>query len=182
MNRLLATLTATLVIGCGSSTPQSTSDMAVASSIADLAQVPGPDLTPAPAGFCGGVTCTGGTTCCVVGGTPSCTSSCPDGGLVAECQKPTDCAGATSACCITVNNYNPQSVKCSPGNQCVPAISAQGSGQDRACVTSTDCTDNGASGTMLPDCCTSKASGQHVCFSMSLLTSIPSLQQQFSCP
>jgi hypothetical protein len=149
-------------------------------SSADLSQPP--DLSNAAGGFCGGVTCTGGTSCCVVNGTPSCTSSCPDGGFVAQCQKPADCPGATDACCITINNYNPQSVMCTAGNQCVPAISAQGAGKDRACVTASDCTDNGASGTMLPDCCTSKASGQHVCFSTGILAAVPSLQQQFSCP
>jgi hypothetical protein len=55
-------------------------------------------------------------------------------------------------------------------------------GKDRACVTNTDCTDNGGSGTMLPECCTSKASAQHVCFSSTILAAVPSLQQQFSCP
>ncbi|HWE30514.1 MAG TPA: hypothetical protein VHB97_21050, partial [Polyangia bacterium] len=123
-------------------------------------------------GFCGGATCGGGTTCCVVGGTPSCMSSCPDGGLSAQCQKPSDCPGATAACCITINNYQPQSVMCSEGSQCMPNISIGGMGQDRACVTTTDCTDN-MGGTSLPDCCTSTQSGQHVCFSKSLLMMYP---------
>jgi hypothetical protein len=178
MSRIL--LTMCVLSGCGSSTPQSTSgDMAVAP-IADLAQ--GPDLTPTQGGFCGGVTCTGSTSCCVTGMTPMCSSSCPDGGFVAKCQKPADCPGATDACCITVANYMPTAVTCTAGSQCVPAISAQGQGQDRACVTSADCTDNGASSTQLPDCCTSKSTGQHICFSTAILAAVPSLQQQFTCP
>src|SRR5262249_8154280 len=178
-----------VVAGCGSSTVGSGSDMMSTANNdlsggngahADLA-MPADMASPA-GGFCGGMTCTGNTSCCVINGTPSCTSSCPAGGFVAKCQKPADCPGATDACCITVSNFTPQSVMCTPGNQCVPAISAQGSGTDRACVTSHDCTDNGASATMLPDCCTSKATGQHICFSAALLTTFPQLQQQFSCP
>jgi hypothetical protein len=131
--------------------------------------------------MCGNMTCGAGTQCCIVGTTPTCSSSCPDGGFTASCKAPADC-GSGEACCITISSYVPQSVKCTAGNQCVPAISAQGMGLDRACVTDQDCTDNGASGTTLPNCCTSKASGQRVCFSSSLLITIPSLQQQFSCP
>ena len=122
-------------------------------------------------GFCGGVTCTGGTSCCVVGGTPSCMSSCPDGGLAAQCSKPSDCPNATDACCITIANYMPTTVMCTPGSMCAPTIMATGNGTDRACVTATDCTDN-SGGTALPDCCTSTQSGQHVCFSKSLLTTV----------
>jgi hypothetical protein len=135
-----------------------------------------------PPGFCGGVTCTGGKTCCAVGGAnPMCMTSCPDGGLSAQCSKPSDCPGATAACCITIANYMPTAVMCSDGPQCMPNISAGGSGKDRACVTSNDCTDNGG-GMNLPDCCTSTQSSQHVCFSKALLTSFPQLAQYFTCP
>ncbi|HEX9103655.1 MAG TPA: hypothetical protein VF997_15700, partial [Polyangia bacterium] len=92
-----------------------------------------------------------------------------------------DCTGVAQACCITVANYMPTSVMCTDGAQCMPNISAQGAGKDRACVTATDCTDNGG-GTGLPDCCTSTASGQHVCFSKAILAAVPSLAQQFTCP
>ena len=146
--------------------------------VSDLAT---PADMSSPPGFCGGKTCTGGTTCCVVGGTPSCMSSCPDGGLSAQCQKPSDCPGASDACCITVANYMPTSVMCTAGAQCVPNISAQGAGQDRACVSDTDCTDNGG-GMGLPDCCTSVQSGQHVCFSKALLGLSTQLQMLFTCP
>lgn len=146
--------------------------------VSDLAM---PADMSSPPGFCGGKSCTGGTTCCVVGGMPSCMSSCPDGGLSAQCQKPSDCPGATDACCITVANYMPTSVTCTAGAQCVPNISAQGAGQDRACVTDTDCTDNGG-GMGLPDCCTSVQSGQHVCFSKALLGLSTQLQMLFTCP
>ncbi len=145
----------------------------LAMSVGDMAQ---------PPGFCGGVACTGGTTCCIVNGTPTCSSSCPDGGLMAQCQKPSDCAGAAQACCIVVSTYMPQSVSCTAGSQCVPSLTAQGAGMDRACVTSADCTDNGASSTQLPDCCTSTASGQHVCFSKAIWGVVPSLNQQFTGP
>ena len=83
------------------------------------------DMTVAN-GFCGGTTCTGGTTCCAFNGTLSCMASCPDGGLSAQCQKPTDCpGGATAACCITIANYMPSSVACSTGD----AVRTQHHGQ-----------------------------------------------------
>jgi hypothetical protein len=139
------------------------------------------DMTAAN-GFCGGTTCTGGTTCCAFNGTLSCMASCPDGGLSAECQKPTDCPGAAPACCITIANYMPSSVKCSTEQQCVPNIMATGTGTDRACVTATDCTENGG-GMSLPDCCTSTQSSQHICFSKSLLAMFPTqLGPYFTCP
>jgi hypothetical protein len=155
--------------GAGGGGPMSIQDLALP---ADLAS---------PPGFCGGVSCTGGKTCCIIGMTPMCMTSCPDGGLSAECQQPSDCPGATDACCITISNYTPTSIACTAGAQCAPAISAQGSGLDRACVNSADCTDNGG-GTSLPDCCTSVATGQHVCFSSSILMLVPSLASSFTCP
>lgn len=158
--------------GSGSGGNGSGADLAMAS-IADMAQ---------PPGFCGGVACTGGQTCCIMNGTPTCSSSCPDGGLTASCQKPSDCTGAAQACCIMVNNYMPQSVMCTAGSQCIPALTAQGGGTDRACTVDADCTNNGASATQLPDCCTSTASGQHVCFSKAILGVVPQLNQQFTCP
>jgi len=147
-------------------------------SVADLAM---PADMAQPPGFCGGVTCTGGTSCCIIGSQPMCMSSCPDGGLSAQCQKPSDCPGATDACCITIANYMPTSVMCTAGNQCAPNISAQGEGKDRACVTDNDCTDNGG-GTSLPDCCTSTQSSQKVCFSKALLGAVTQLQMYFTCP
>ena len=147
-------------------------------SVSDLAMPA--DMSMA-GGFCGGTTCTGGTTCCVVGGQPSCMSSCPDGGLSAQCQTPSDCPGTAKACCITIANYMPTSVMCTDGSACAPMISAQGQGQDRACVTATDCTDNGG-GMSLPDCCTSTQSGQHVCFSKAYLMAFPQLGSYFTCP
>jgi hypothetical protein len=181
-----------LVVGCGSSTPSGTpSDMTNGGagggggggsaggggggggSISDMSS---------SGGFCGGQTCTGGTSCCIVGMTPMCSSSCPDGGFTAECQKPSDCPSAMGACCIAISNYMPTSVTCKANAQCVPAIMPNGMGTDRACVTASDCTDNGTNGTSLPDCCTSVSSGQHVCFSKAYLMAVPSLQQQFTCP
>lgn len=189
MIRSLVLVLALAAVGCGNSSPGGgggsggtggggSGGSGGGSGAADLSMPA--DLASAP-GFCGGKSCTGGTTCCIVGGTPSCTSSCPDGGLTAQCQKPTDCPGATDACCITIANYMPTAVMCTQGSQCAPNISAQGAGQDRACVTATDCTDNGG-GNNLPDCCTSTASGQHVCFSKAILMAVPSLNQQFTCP
>jgi hypothetical protein len=181
-----ALVAAMAAVGCGSSTTGTggngggggTGGGGGSGSVADLA-VPA-DMAQPP-GFCGGVTCTGGTTCCVVGGTPMCSSSCPDGGLSAQCQKPSDCPGATAACCITIANYMPTSVMCTDGSQCVPNISAGGAGKDRACVTANDCTDNGG-GMGLPDCCTSTQSSQHVCFSKALLMAVPQLASYFTCP
>ncbi|HEY2744901.1 MAG TPA: hypothetical protein VGL86_09780 [Polyangia bacterium] len=147
-------------------------------SVADLATPV--DMTSTD-GFCGGHSCSGGQTCCIVGMTPMCMSSCPDGGLSAQCAKPSDCPSATDACCITISNYTPTSVACTAGSACAPSISAQGSGLDRACVNSADCTDNGG-GSGLPDCCTSVATGQHVCFSTSILMLVPSLASSFTCP
>ena len=172
------------VSGCGGDSPGGgggsgcTGGGGGTGSVADLAM---PADLAQPPGFCGGVSCTGGTSCCVVGGTPSCMTSCPDGGLSAQCQKPTDCPGATAACCITIANYMPSSVMCSDGNQCVPNISAGGTGKDRACVTANDCTDNGG-GMGLPDCCVSTQSSQKVCFSKALLMSFPQLANYFTCP
>ncbi len=186
MIRPIALVLALAALGCGNSSPGGGSGGSGgtggggSSSAADLAM---PADMSSAGGFCGGQTCMGGTTCCVVGGTPMCMGSCPDGGLSAQCQKPSDCPGVAQACCITVANYMPTAVMCTAGAQCVPNLTAQGAGQDRACVTSADCTDN--TGTMmssLPDCCTSTQSGQHVCFSKTLLGLSTQLQMLFTCP
>ena len=182
---------AVVISGCGSSTPGGSggsggtggggsagSGGGGGSAAADLSM----PADMAMSGFCGGTTCTGGTTCCAFNGTLSCMTSCPDGGLSAQCQKPSDCPGATAACCITIANYMPSSVMCvSDGTTCAPNITPQGTGKDRACVTATDCTDNGG-GMNLPDCCTSTQSGQHVCFSKAYLTMFPQLMTYFTCP
>src|SRR5262249_860799 len=107
---------------------------------------------------------------------------CPDGGFTAECQKPSDCSGAMSACCITVANYAPTKVACEAPASCVPALMINGSGSDRACVTTADCTGNGTNGTTLPDCCLSTATGQHICFSKTLAMSSAQLMAAFNCP
>jgi len=65
--------------------------------------------------------------------------------------------------------------------ECVPNISAGGTGKDRACVTANDCTDIGG-GMGLPDCCVSTQSSQKVCFSKALLMSFPQLANYFTCP
>jgi len=119
-----------------------------------------------PPGFCGGVTCTGGKTCCA-GMPPACASSCGDGGFQAQCNGPANCGG--NPCCITIaSGFKVQSVTCTTAaSDCPPMVDAQTqSGMDRACHVDADCTTGLPSSPMpqLPDCCTNTATMQHVCF------------------
>lgn len=162
-----------VVAGCGSSSTNAGNDLASGSMTpADLA---GADLiSPADIAYfpptdggsfmCGTMTCGNGTRCCVVNSTPSCMSSCPDAGFVAECTGPADCNG--NPCCITIGaGFTVQSVLCtSSPTACPPMVdTVSQSGHDRACHVDGDCTSD-APNTMLPDCCTNTATKQHVCF------------------
>lgn len=141
----------------------------------DLAYLPPTD----GGGFqCGNMTCGGGTRCCVQGTTPMCMTSCPDGGFIAECDGPEDCGG--NPCCITINaGFSVGGVLCgASATDCPPAVDPNTqSGKDRACHVDGDCA-AGAPGTMLPDCCTNSATGQHVCFNKSLVGLVPG----WTCP
>jgi hypothetical protein len=111
---------------------------------------------------CGSMSCGVGTQCCVQGMTPSCVSSCPDAGFVAECRGPANCGG--NACCITLQKWYPQAVTCTTSRtDCAPNVNSKGNGQDRACQVDADCRD-GVSSSQLPDCCTNTQTGQKVCF------------------
>jgi hypothetical protein len=181
-----------LLVGCGTDSLSPTPDLA--SPPLDLAPSPLPsppmDLAPPPGdlayaplvdggGFkCGTASCGGGNVCCVVGTTPMCQSSCPDGGFVAQCRGPQDCGG--NPCCVTLqNNYSIHDVSCAHAQtDCVPSVdTTTGSGQDRACNVDGDCT-AGAPGTNLPNCCTNSSTGQHVCFNRLALVLVPG----FTCP
>jgi hypothetical protein len=119
--------------------------------------------------MCGSMSCAPGTECCVVGTTPSCASSCPDGGVVVSCSGPADCSNG--ACCIKIGaNFSVHTVECTPYDQCVPNVTLAG-GVDRACVTDSDCTTDGKGGndgTMFKDCCTNTQLGRKACFSKAL--------------
>jgi len=116
---------------------------------------------------CGSQTCGAGTQCCVVGTTPMCSNSCPDGGFVASCSAPSECSSG-SACCITAkaSPFGVESISCKAAASCVPAVNA-GTGVvlTRACVTDSDCTDNNTNQTMFGSCCKEMTTGRNACFS-----------------
>jgi hypothetical protein len=169
---------ALLLAGCGSSSSSPSADLASSGmSAADLAAAD--LLAPADLAYtppsdggtftCGTMTCGAGTRCCVVGSTPSCMSSCPDGGFFAECTGPADCGG--NPCCITIGaGFTVQSVLCTTSaTACPPMVDATTqSGHDRACHVDGDCT-SGVTNPQLPDCCTNTATKQHVCFNKQAL-------------
>lgn len=174
---VLATAAAFLLVACGG---DSTSGGGSSSgSSADLAQVGDSATDPMDmaqskgGGFmCGSMSCAPGTSCCVVGMTPSCSTSCPDGGFVASCAGPQDCQTGSSCCIAFGDNFSVQSVMCAPMASCVPTVSASGSGMDRACQTDSDCTDDGKggnNGTYWKNCCTNTTTNQHVCFNATVM-------------
>jgi hypothetical protein len=138
------------------------------SSIPDLAMPA--DL--ANAFMCGGSICPGSQQCCVTGMTPTCASSCGDGGFQAQCNGPANCGG--NPCCITIGSgFTVQSVICGNApSACPPMVNAQTqSGMDRACHVDADCVAGLPSmpAPQLPDCCTNTQTAQHVCFNKSYL-------------
>jgi hypothetical protein len=176
-----------VLAACGGNTPSSTPDLK-AGIQPDLRE-PLPDLRPAITdlatgratsdGFlCGSQSCSGGSLCCVTGTTPTCASSCPDGGFVAQCRSPDDCGG--NPCCVNVDpGYVIHNVSCTDSpTACPPAINvSNGSGQERGCRVDSDCT-SGAPSTMLPDCCTNTGTMQHTCFNKLYV----GLVMGFTCP
>jgi hypothetical protein len=118
--------------------------------------------------MCDTMSCGAGTECCIVGTTPTCASSCPDGGVTASCAKPSDCA-AGAACCVSATSAAVvETIACAEYATCIPAASSSGI-KTRACTQDSDCTTTGTAGgsnnTMYPTCCTNTATQQHVCLS-----------------
>jgi hypothetical protein len=112
----------------------------------------------------------------VTGTTPACATSCGDGGFVAQCSGPENCGG--NPCCITTVKFAVHDVSCgTSASSCSPSVDAMGTGQDRACHVSADCTAS-APGTNLPDCCTNTTTMQHVCFNKGLVGVV----MGFTCP
>jgi hypothetical protein len=172
MIRLSLALSILAAIGCGSSSPGggggSGGTGGGSGSAADLST----PVDLANAFMCGGNVCMGNQQCCVTGMTPTCASSCGDGGFQAQCQKPANCGG--NPCCIHVGSgFVVQSVVCTmSASDCVPTINGSTqSGQDRACTVDADCTSGLPSmpAPQLPDCCTNTQTMQHVCFNKSYL-------------
>jgi len=160
-------LASILVCGCGGDNPPGGGD---GGNGGDGNQSMPVDLMPPGDAFlCGTAWCTGGTVCCVTGMTPTCSTSCADGGFVAQCKGPEHCGG--NPCCITVSSgFTVHDVTCGTApTDCPPNINAQtGAGQDRACHVDGDCT-SGAPNTNLPDCCTNTSTQQHICFNKQLV-------------
>jgi hypothetical protein len=136
-----------------------------------VAHVPADMSSGGNGGFvCGAQTCGAGTQCCVVGTTPMCSSSCPDGGFVASCSQPSECSTG-SACCLTATAtpFGVESVACKPVASCVPSYNVlSGTILTRACVADSDCTDNNTNHTMFGSCCTEATTGRKACFSKTL--------------
>jgi hypothetical protein len=116
---------------------------------------------------CGNTVCGGSEKCCVIGMTPTCATSCPDGGFEAQCNGPANCGG--NPCCITIGSgFTVEGVECgASASACPPMVNATTqSGTDRACHVDADCVAGlpAMPAPQLPDCCTNTATMQHVCF------------------
>ena len=173
MIRLALSVLVLVAVGCGNSSPGGGGGSGGTGGGGGSSQ---PDLsTPvdlANAFMCGSNLCSASQQCCVTGMTPTCASSCGDGGFQAQCQKPANCGG--NPCCITIGSgFAVQSVVCtSSPSACVPMVNAgTQSGMDRACTVDADCTSGLPSmpAPQLPDCCTNTQTMQHVCFNKSYL-------------
>ena len=177
---LVAAVVAVAMVGCGNSSPGGGgggtggtggggSGGGGGGSVADLA-LPPVDL--ANAFSCGSSICMGGQKCCVSGMTPTCATSCSDGGFEAQCNGPANCGG--NPCCITIGSgFTVQGVTCTTSaSACQPMVdTGTQSGMDRACHTNADCTAGLPStpAPQLPDCCTNTMTMQHVCFNQAYL-------------
>ena len=134
--------------------------------------------------MCGAMSCGAGTQCCIVGTTPSCEASCPDGGIPAACAGPSDCK-AGSACCVSATTtFQVEGIACATYASCVPHADTGGI-QTRACAQDSDCTTTDGTATsnnntQFPTCCTNVQTQQHVCVSKDALLLLP--PNSFTCP
>jgi hypothetical protein len=135
--------------------------------------------------MCGTMSCGAGTQCCITGLTPSCETSCADGGIPAACAGPSDCK-AGNACCVSATaSLTVEGIMCTPYASCVPSASLSGI-QTRACTQDSDCTTTDGTatsnnGTAFPTCCTDTMLHQRVCLSATAAAS-PLLGGAFTCP
>ncbi|MGZ3443090.1 MAG: hypothetical protein ACXVDD_26395 [Polyangia bacterium] len=177
MIRLSLALVFLAAVGCGNSSPGGGGGSGGTGGGGGSGGSSGiPDLSMpadlANAFMCGGSICTGSQQCCVTGMTPTCASSCGDGGFQAQCNGPANCGG--NPCCITIGSgFTVQGVVCTTSaSACPPMVNAQTqSGMDRACHVDADCVAGLPSmpAPQLPDCCTNTQTAQHVCFNKSYL-------------
>ena len=132
--------------------------------------------------MCGNMSCGAGTQCCVTGTTPTCATSCADGGFTASCGGPSDCMSGYACCIHFDSKFAIQQIGCASQDSCVPDVLK---GLDRACTTDADCTagtKTGTGGTTLTDCCTLTSVGRKACFNKTFLQGNPPPVTGWTCP
>jgi hypothetical protein len=124
-----------------------------------------------PSSLCGGKVCNAGEQCCLLGGSPTCATSCVTdmGSVTVMCQGPSDCSSAASPICcahLTLGAapgcaYTAQ-VMCQAACPFQFPVGCPSTGQGALCTAKSDCKDAAAA-----NCCTFMFQGQTGSFCVS---------------